>query len=402
FSNDAEETPESREATELLARSAHRRTSTGFRVGADHDELEAVFEEGRALLERLEDWSTLAALAASYAQSTQNTGDVNRYYARTHEARQLAAQSDDPSVNAVAHIECGWSEILKGELRNALASAESALERIGAHVDEGTDLAGYGLYPTCQMVWTNSAAALGRLRECPERIDDYLRAARAHGPTETLVWGQVFRAMYLELEGDAAGVIEATSEACRLAEGSGSLQAVACSRAVMGMAYGLAERWSEAEVELRLAQEMFEQHVVAGDFLPYTLAHLAQAELRTKGPEHALATTESTLRQCDEWGAEFFGLHNELAQVRALLAVGGSALELAEETLDRGQAKAERMEARGWIPHFEKERAELARAGGDMPLYRAEMSEAIELWREMGATGWVERAKKELDGDSRA
>ena len=390
----AEDSKTWREASELLAQSAHRRASTGFRTGADQAELEAVFEEGRSVLERLEDFTTLAALTASYAQATQNTGDIRRYYELTHESRRLAARSDDPSAKAVAEIECGASEWVRGELGNALASAERGLALIGSAVDGGAEPAGYSLYPTCNMIWTGGALGLGRLRECRERIDEFLEVVRVQGNTLTMVWARVFQVCYLELVGDVAPAGEVADDLRRLADGDNSLPGGITARGYIGVCLCLAERWAEAEEELVQARALSERHVVSRELMPMPLAHLAEAELHTKGPEAALATTEQTLRLCNQWGARLFGLRNELAQVRVLRAMGGASLARAAETVNRGLAHAERMEAHAWIPHFKQERAELARDRGDTQSYRTELNEAIALWREMGASGWAERATR--------
>jgi class 3 adenylate cyclase/tetratricopeptide (TPR) repeat protein len=269
--------PESRETLTLELSSRIALLEIGRLAGIDEREARDLFDEARAVAERLEDKAGHAFLLTSYGRLCGLAGDVGQYLACAERAMQLAegsgAMFEFEMRSVLAH-----AQLAVGRLAPARATAEGALTDI-AHVAELRDAVERSTAPgLCRVWWALASAHLGR----PADAETALRALLAEeneGALQALYGTHAFLCEVLRLRGDVPGALAQGRRAVEVAEERGSVfsrvEAAAFFAAAQLESGDVAEATNGLERALALARD----RRTALWYEPRMLATLVDAKL---------------------------------------------------------------------------------------------------------------------------
>jgi class 3 adenylate cyclase len=328
--------PESRETLMLELTSRIALLEIGRIAGIEEREARDLFDEARAVAERLQDKAGHAFLLTSYGRLCGLAGDVGQYLACAERATELAEGSD-----AVFEFEMrsvlAHAQLAVGRLASARATAERALTEV-ARVTGLREAVGHSTAPgLCRVWWALASAHLGRTAEAEAALEALL-AEESDRALQVLYGTHAFLCEVLRLRGDLPGALAHGRRAVELAEERGSV----FSRVEAATFLGAAQL---ADGDLTAATSVLEQALaVARDrrtalwYEPRILATLADAKLAAGDRSGARALLSEARDRVDRgrgWRLGAFDV--ALAWVRLLgseLASNRTAIESALESVD--------------------------------------------------------------------
>jgi tetratricopeptide (TPR) repeat protein len=237
---------------------------------------------------------------------------------------------------------------------------------------------------------------LGRQAEGAADVERALRLAQdAATPRDT----QVFCLM---MDGFLRAFFGATSEAAararrlvQLADDSAGPFFVEVANSSAGMANAALGRWEEAIGQLeRCLREAGERGAKVWNE-PGVRAELSNAYRAVGRLADARTSAEAGVAAGLAEGMRPAECRAQIALARVLIAEGESN-DAIETALLRAEALVEETRARAYLPFIGEARAALAQLRGDAPGAVRALSEAHDLFSEMGALGHVERVAKLL------
>jgi class 3 adenylate cyclase/DNA-binding IscR family transcriptional regulator len=328
--------PESRDTLVLELTSRIARLEIGRLAGIEEREARDLFDEARAVAERLRDKAGHAFLLSSYGRLCGLAGDVGQYLACAERATELAEGSDgilEFEMRAVlAH-----AQLAVGRLASARATAEGALAEL-ARVPGLREAVGRSTAPgLCRVWWALATAHLGNPAEA-EAVLQALLAEESEGALPTLYGTHAFLCEVLRLRGDLPAAVAHGRRAVALADEHGSMFSRVEAAAFLGAAALAAGDLPAAARVLEEALALARDRRTALWYEPRLLATLADAT-RTAG-DHAgaralLAEARGLVDQGRGWRLGAFDV--ALAWARLLAAEPDStrpAIERALESLD--------------------------------------------------------------------
>jgi len=224
------------------------------------------------------------------------------------------------------------------------------------------------------------------------------RVLREQGATELTIWADV----HLEhhgsgLMGEVDPKMTHAKRGVDTAERLGSAWSLAFSYAFLGHAHLRNGGYAEAAAACEHARQISVERQAALEFLPYTLAFLAEAKAGLGEDEEAIATARQAVEFADGVGLALLDAPARLALARVLRRCsGGPAADEIAETLERALAVAHESGNRAEEPLIHVELAELALLRGDQPGWEREMRVAEEQFRANGAGGHLARVERLL------
>ena len=269
--------PASRETLMLELTSRIALLEIGRIAGIEEREARDLFDQARAVAERLEDKAGHAFLLTSYGRLCGLAGDVRQYLTCAERATELAegsgAMFEFEMRSVLAH-----AQLAVGRLAPARATAERALTEIEqtAGLREAVERStAPGL---CRVWWALASAHLGHTAEA-EAILQALLAEDSDPALQALYGTHAFLCEVLRLRGDLPGALTHGRRAVELAEERGSaffqVEAATFLGAAELAAGGLAAATSVLERALTFARS----RRTALWYEPRILATLADAKL---------------------------------------------------------------------------------------------------------------------------
>jgi tetratricopeptide (TPR) repeat protein len=291
--------PESRETLTLELTSRIALLEIGRLAGIQEREARDLFDEARAVAERLEDRAGHAFLLTSYGRLCGLAGDVEQYLACAERATQLAAGSDalfEFEMRAVL----SHAQLAAGRLAPARATAERALTEI-ARVAELQAAVERSTAPgLCHVWWALASVHLGHEAEAEAALRALLDE-ESEGALQALYGTHAFLCEVLRLRGDLPGALAHGRRAVELADERGS----AFSRVEAGTFLGAAELEdgdiAEAANVLERALAMARDRRTALWYAPRILATLGEAT-RAAGDRPAARALLSEARELVDRG----------------------------------------------------------------------------------------------------
>jgi tetratricopeptide (TPR) repeat protein len=364
--------------------------------GLEPGETDVVFEEGKALAERLGDARSLAMLANLYVANLE-TGLGNsrrrggpRYHDRAREARRLAKQTDDPGC-ASRSVSTGSTLYFAGDLPAALTFLDQTLDGAPADARVGTEM-----YLYSPVLWIRSfrgqlLSYLGRLTDAGVELREAVRSAADHGEIENRGGPRVLRDAQLGDGRPAAALVHARS-AVEIAEASGSAFSRVLAYKALGLAHTLGGAWVDAveilQASLRIALEAKANVLEEGS----VRALLAEAHLGAGKRETARRLADDAVAAARRRGTPIYECQAQLARVTGLLeTAGASAGRSIALGLARVRTLVEQTGARSYAPFVHERRAALARLRGEETVLARELAEARRQFLAIGATGHARR-----------
>jgi class 3 adenylate cyclase len=226
--------PESRETLMLELTSRIALLEIGRIAGIDEREARDLFDEARAVAERLQDKAGYAFLLTSYGRLCGLAGDVTQYLACAEHATELAdgsgAMLEFEMRSVLAH-----AQLAVGRLAPARTTAERALTEI-ARVGDLREAVGRSTAPgLCRVWWALASAHLGQTAEAAAALQ-LLLAEESDRALQVLYGTHAFLCEVLRLRGDLPGALAHGRSAVELAEERGSVFSRVEAAAFLGAA----------------------------------------------------------------------------------------------------------------------------------------------------------------------
>jgi tetratricopeptide (TPR) repeat protein len=358
-------------------------------LGLDFPRGEALYHRGRALAAQLDEPSLGAGLIGSFGFFAVYARQMPLALAAAEEALRLAPRVSDP-VQYAQVIDSGtFVFLLAGRRREALAVVEAALA--SGKVTSSTPVALAQLLLSRGMMLTG----FGRLAEARATLD---RAAQllSDGRRVLLVLRiEVFRIVELAERGLSEGSLERIARLVARADSVGENLTRIMARVYLAGAHHLGGR-PDAELEtIEAALAIARETGVSLNLVGVMESFRAQA-LLARGDVGAARDLVERLVAVRE--------PNPLSRTHILVRhaevlVAADALgerTRIEASLNEAADVAERIDNPGAQALVRTALAHHARAVGDAAGWERELREALRIYTEMDATGWMERIEREL------
>jgi class 3 adenylate cyclase len=329
--------PESPETLTLELTSRIALLEIGRIAGIEERDAVTLFDEARAVAERLQDNAGHAFLLASYGRLCGLAGDVARYLVCAERATELAGGSDALFAlemrSVLAHAQLGV-----GRLAAARATAARALTAV-AQAERLREAVGRSTAPgRCRVWWALASAHLGQAAEAAAALEALL-AEEPDPALQTLYGTHGALCEVLRLGDDVAAALGHGRRAVALAEERGSVLSQVEAAAFLGAAALAAGDLTAATSVLEPALTLARDRRTALWYEPRLLATLADATLAAGDRSTARALLSEA---CDlvarGRGWRLGALDVARARVHLVVSEAASppaALERALATLDR-------------------------------------------------------------------
>ncbi len=328
--------PESRETLMLELTSRIALLEIGRIAGIEEREARDLFDEARAVAERLQDRAGHAFLLTSYGRLCGLAGDAGQYLACAEQANDLA-EGSDPAFEFEMRSVLAHAQLAVGRLAAARATAETALSEVAELAGLREAVGHSTALGLCRVWWALATAHLGHTAEAAAALQALL-AEESERALHALYGTHAFLCEVLRLQGDLPGALTHGRRATELAEEHGSAFSRVEAAAFLGSAElaagGLTTTTSVLERALALART----RRTALWYEPRILATLAEAKLAAGDPSRAralVAEARELVGRGRGWRLGAFDVALSWARLLASEpASDHTALERALESLD--------------------------------------------------------------------
>jgi tetratricopeptide (TPR) repeat protein/DNA-binding IscR family transcriptional regulator len=327
---------ESRETLMLELTSRIALLEIGRIAGIEEREARSLFDEARAVAERLADKAGHAFLLTSYGRLCGLAGDVGQYLACAERAAELA-EGSDAVFEFEMHSVLAHAQLAVGRLAAARATAERALTDV-ARVAGLREAVGHSTAPgLCRVWWALASAYLGRTAEAEAGLEALL-AEESERALHALYGTHAFLCEVLRLRGHLPGALAHGRRAVELAEEGGSVFSRVEAAAFLGAAELADGDLTAATRVLERALALARSRRTALWYEPRILATLADAKLAAgdrSGAHALLSQARELVDRGRGWRLGAFDV--ALAWVRLLASEPVSdrtAIESALESVD--------------------------------------------------------------------
>jgi adenylate cyclase len=353
--------PESRETLMLELTSRIALLEIGRIAGIEEVDARDLFDEARAVAERLRDEAGHAFLLTSYGRLRGLAGDVGQYLACAERATELAGGSDDAVLEFEMLSVLAHAQLAVGRLSSARATAGRALTDV-ARVAGLREALGRSTAPgLCRVWWAVASAHLGRTAEAEAALEALLAEERDRA-LQALYGTHAFLCEVLRLRSDLPGALVHGRRAVELADERGSTFSRVEAAAFLGAAELAAGDLTAATHVLERALALARQRRTALWYEPRMLATLADAKLAAgdRAGSHALLSDARELvRRGRGWRLGAFDV--ALAWARLLASEPAPDRAAIESALDSVDAFAAELGSDHYRRIAALERARLAR-----------------------------------------
>ena len=354
--------PESRETLTLALTSRIALLEIGRIAGIEQRLAQDLFEEARAVAERLGDRAGHAFLLTSYGRLCGLAGDVAQYFACAERAEELAAGSDDAVLAFEMRTVLAHGQLAVGRLDPARTTAGRALAEL-VRVAGLREALGHSTAPAfCRIWWALASAYLGKLADAQTGLEALL-ADEKDEALHALYGTHGFLCEVLRLRGDLPGALAHGRRAVALAEERGSPFSRVEAAAFLGAAELAAGDIGAATRALDAALRLGRTRHTALWYEPRILATLADARLVAgdrSGAHALLAEARATVERGRGWRLSACDVG--LAEIRLLASEPVPDRAALERALVSVDALAAELGADPYRRMAELERARLARA----------------------------------------
>jgi ATP/maltotriose-dependent transcriptional regulator MalT len=305
-------------------------------AGIEEREARDLFDEARAVAERLQDRAGHAFLLMSYGRLCGLAGDVGQYLACAERATEFAEGSDATFEFEIRSV-LAHAQLAVGRLAAARETAEDALAEVARVAGLREAVGRSTAFGLCRVWWALATAHLGRPTEAEAALQALL-SEESDGAAQALYGTHAFLCEVLRLRGDLPGALAHGRRAVELAEEHGSVfsrvEAAAFLAATELADGGLTAATGMLERALALARN----RRAALWYEPRILATLADAKLAAgdrSGARALLSDAREIVDRGRGWRLAAFDV--ALARVRLLASEPASdrtAIESAFESLD--------------------------------------------------------------------
>jgi adenylate cyclase len=371
----------------------------GLLRAADYDlvdraELESAFEEGQKLALESGDDDARVRILLAYSALILYDAEWEKSAELLAEAEAIVSAIDDPELKFVVRGHAGFTAVLRGDQRQALERYDEAFALLGNVTPRDSFVLRRYLG-----AGTNRAmiiAESGRLAEAAREIERIRRIALEARDVTYVCIADHCRGRLAIFRGAPREALVHAHASLELAERLDAPGVRASARLFIGNAHLLEGNYDEAIAAIREAKSIATPEMIGPNQYLMVLARLAEACLGKDDRERALELSAEAVRRAE--GGRRLG-SVEAYQARARVLIATSAQRDADEIvrlLDRAAEIADRCGATVYEPPIREIRAALARAIARPQEAERELREALRIYDEMGASGHVERLRREI------
>ena len=269
--------PESRETLMLALTSRIARLEIGRIAGIEEREAQNLFEEARAVAERLGDRGGHAFLLTSFGRLCGLAGDVAQYLACAERAAELAEGAGDAVLAFEMSAVLAHAQLAVGRLDPARATAARALAELARDAELRHALGRSTAPAFCRIWWALASAYLGHADEAQAGLEALL--VDEETGLEALYGTHGFLCEVLRMRGDLLGALAHGRRAVELADERGSPFSRVEAAAFLGTAELAAGDAARATSAVEAALGLARTRRTALWYEPRILATLADARL---------------------------------------------------------------------------------------------------------------------------
>ena len=386
------------ERTELRLEACDQLLSLGWRMGASEEEAATVFAEGRSLIEGLGDRSAGALLVGRYGLMRMSVaGSASDYVRYGEEAATLAQECSDTALRVAVGTFPAFGHVFLGDGREMLKWSARVLDEVGTDNLLGKTLVGWSPRISMLVVRARAFACMGRLEEAWSQFREAARVAEESRELEVLGWLTTLGANLPRLCGGGKSGLERARRSLGIAEQSDNPSNRVIAYAALGEAYLAEGQPAAARDASREGVALARGHGAAKQVIPWLLALLAEAALALGERTEAVAAAREGIELACAGSLNYFEVQARLALAAALLPTNGVVPRAEiESALARAEQLVESIAGRSLSPRILELRGRLAAALGDAPASDQTLRQALQLYREIGASGHAERLAREL------
>ena len=397
--------PENPETMFLALQACAGQISLGIWHGDPEDQKATMFEEGKALANRLGNVRALALLEAAYSGALSSAGDVEAALEHSLEGARLGELCDE-AVKLALRPPLVYAHEIAGQLHESLRLTEESLANPPADIRLGAESLGFSPYIFLVLFRGEMRTHLGRLAEARADRARALALATEFGEQEIMSLGHGFFGYYARCYGDPEVARRHLPEALRIAERMGSALSRSFAYRGFGGIHLMEGRFAEAVEVFEKTLEIARANRTVLWAEPYTMSDLAECHLALGRKDLALELARGALAKAQSLRSKGCASSAQLALARVLLAIEGkSAIAEAEGLIAAASGLMEQMGTMTYVPQLSLVRAEIARLRGDEAALRRELAESLRLFTEIGADGHARttaRALHEVDAANAA
>jgi adenylate cyclase len=386
------------ERDELALQACIKLFTLGWRMSSNTAETDAIFAEGRSLAEQSGDRATLATLVGFYGLMRMAQGSAADYVKYGEEAAVIAIESADPALRAAVQTFPAFGHFAAGSGLGALKWSARVLEETGSDNTLGKAIAGYS--PRVSMLCARGRALsdLGRLREARTALADAARIAAETQELEVATWIQACFGILAHALGEPGSALEHGQRCLEIAEALDNEASRSCAYWVLGYGHLLTGNHRAALDSIDCAVDLIRRHDVQRAYLPQFLVIRAEAHLALGETKEALAAAREGVALGIDGGCTYGEAESQIALASALIATRSSSPVEIEAALTRAAELVESISARSLAPRILEVRARAAAAASDAVAAARLFAEALDVYKEIGATGYVDRLTREIEG----
>jgi class 3 adenylate cyclase/tetratricopeptide (TPR) repeat protein len=352
--------PTSDETRELGMNARARLARIAFRFGGDPDESVALLDQARDLAAERDD-------PFGIGMATVAKGFVVLGHGRIDEGIELMSESihwlkeagEEEAMAARALIAYPLS--IRGPLPDALRQTDETVDQLLSYPAMGERLFGLKM-PHYNLFWRAwPLARMGRFDDAAEAADQAEAAGWETSMLEIVAWARPVHALIAFLSNDGAGAVDHALESVRLADELGSAFHSVLALEGLGAAYLAAGQGAEAVRPLADALALAHDRHVGLFEEASLLAYLADAHRAVGDDGAAVEAAEAAVAVARQQNAGVHECQALVAQGRALRAVGGDDARAAiSVVVAAAHGAIERVGAVAWLPFLAEEEAWLA------------------------------------------
>ncbi len=369
----------------------------GARLGAEADEMAALFREGEELARRRGDTGALTRLLGAYGlYRVYHDGTSDALVADLEEAVRIADETDDLALQVAVR----WPLVMAWECRDHRAQlriSEEALVRCEQDRELGAEALGYPPWAAFMTSKCNALQMLGRLAECAPLSDAMLAFARGYPSGLPMFLAHATAAGHFADVGEAERALSHARQGMEVSELLGGPALLIVAYPTLAFACLRSGDFDAAVASYEEGLALIRAHAAFRQYEARYGAALAQARLCQGEADLARGAAERAVETARQRGTPAFETQAQVVLARAVLRVEGPAARaVVEAALARAETLIEQTGSPRLAPDLHEARAELAHALGDPTAHARHLREAQRLYTAMGARGLAERVAREL------
>jgi len=383
----------------LLLMACNEILSVGWRTGGATEEIESVFEHGRALVEKGGDPVALALINGRYGLARLSlSGSATDYVRYSEEAARIIEGFDNPGLRAAIWSWCGHSHMHAGNAILSRSWAEKILDEVGTNNQLGTEFVGYSPRAGLFMNLGLASVIQGQLEKAETEFAEGVRIGEEAGDLEATNWGCVGHMWLVLAKGRDDSRLNWVDRALQTAETLDTEAYRAFAYSAAGVRCLVNGQLEEARDTLRRSEKIMRDSNAGHQNLMNVLSILSQAYRALGEITEAIETARDGALMGRRGGTKYYEALAQIALAAALTVREGTIpVGEIETVLQRAEYLVNEMECESLKPQIKERYGRLATAQNNPSEAERILHEALEGYTSIGATGHAERLAKELE-----